>query len=226
MHDRHKVLLWKLMTSSHPTRDILASRIPVQVMECLLCNSDREYLDHLFLLCPFSRRLWSMIQFPVRVQNLQNLTITSWIKMALNIDRALAIPCNIIHAFQLQTVVTLDFIWQTRNEAIFKGKAADATEVAATISRRPKAYATAWKNIEAPPFSTQHQLTIKGSKISFDAVISGDHTWMAAVYTTNWAPSSKPGRPRSATQILHQGKHKPQSLLSHVQNGSILWLCF
>lgn len=64
MHDRFKLLLWKVTWEMLPTKVKVAERIGAcdlgdDGIKCVLCGECPETLIDLLLLCPYSRAIWS-----------------------------------------------------------------------------------------------------------------------------------------------------------------------
>lgn len=64
VHNRLKLLLWKVTWEILPTKEKVAERIGLCDMDddqlkCGLCGENPETLLHLLLLCPYSRAIWS-----------------------------------------------------------------------------------------------------------------------------------------------------------------------
>lgn len=75
IHDRYKLMIWKLLSNILPTRSRLSEIIPYQKKEeCIFCNHEKETLMHLFVECPINRILWQQSSWPL---NLANLPIDS-----------------------------------------------------------------------------------------------------------------------------------------------------
>ncbi|XP_021770711.1 uncharacterized protein LOC110734869 [Chenopodium quinoa] len=54
-----KMFFWKLLHGVTPVEALLCTKgIPVDPL-CAFCHTSQETIDHLFLHCPFTRRLWS-----------------------------------------------------------------------------------------------------------------------------------------------------------------------
>ena len=54
IHDRLKLLLWKIIWNSLPTREVIGLRFELDSLQCPLCGSSTESFKHLFLECPIS----------------------------------------------------------------------------------------------------------------------------------------------------------------------------
>ncbi|KAG6629497.1 hypothetical protein CIPAW_14G089200 [Carya illinoinensis] len=68
IHDRHKLLLWKIFWDIPPTRGILKRFLSsMPSLLCPLCNEQEETLFHLFIECPISRILWRQSRWPLNI---------------------------------------------------------------------------------------------------------------------------------------------------------------
>ena len=50
--------IWKILQESLPVFEVLNNRGILASSNCLLCNEEKESLDHLFMKCPFTRAIW------------------------------------------------------------------------------------------------------------------------------------------------------------------------
>lgn len=55
--ERIKILLWRVVTNSLPTRDILHQRLESINSACVLCGNDIESICHIFFTCPIARAI-------------------------------------------------------------------------------------------------------------------------------------------------------------------------
>lgn len=133
MHDRHKLLLWEVINSSLPLRTILSTRMPLQDLSCLLCFNREESLNQLFIDCSFSRLVWSLIKYPVRLQCIQSITVVKCIKIAMGIDKSFTVPPDIAHSFLLQAAITFHVLWRRRNPLIQLEAMPDPALVASSV---------------------------------------------------------------------------------------------
>lgn len=186
IHDRHKLLLWKLCTSALPTRNILAQRMPLQDHSCVFCHNFEEKPEHLLLHYPYSTIIWSLIKHPVRIQTLQHLNLIDWIRIIPGIDTSLAIPFDLSYDFLLQAVITFDVIWQTRNSCLHGSFDAEPRAAATTINKRLETYKSAWESkalhlgtSSKPPSSTTQPT------LSFDVAFGNNKSWLAAIYCSS-----------------------------------------
>ena len=55
LHDRLKMLIWRIVTRCLPTKESLSRFIDGGDTRCLLCNLELESFVHLFALCPVTK---------------------------------------------------------------------------------------------------------------------------------------------------------------------------
>lgn len=52
------IFLWRVMSNSIPSKSNLFKRKTVTDPRCSICNEEVESVEHIFLLCPWTRRVW------------------------------------------------------------------------------------------------------------------------------------------------------------------------
>lgn len=181
IHDCHKLLLWKTVISSLPTKSTLSQRLHIQNTSCTFCHSAEETINHFFLHPPFSTIVWSLVKYPVRLQAMQDISAIDWIRIILMIKRDLSTQIDIQHEFLLQAVIVLDTIWQYRNSYEWQDEAIGPKEVADIIIKRTGSYVMAWTSREQFQFHGKMLNPPKQLKFSSDVAIKGQRSWVAAV---------------------------------------------
>lgn len=58
LHERHKILLWKVLVDILPTKDRIQQFIPLPDGHCYLCGSGTETLHHLLFDYPITILCW------------------------------------------------------------------------------------------------------------------------------------------------------------------------
>ncbi|KAK2640499.1 hypothetical protein Ddye_028294 [Dipteronia dyeriana] len=108
-----EVFMWQLMSGRLMVRDVLVHFGVVinSGVECPLCKHHVETSDHLFLLCPWDRKLWS--------------SCMSWqgVSFILNFQEWFGLCPNMKYIrvwVTLFSVIALS-IWEARNQVLFKG---------------------------------------------------------------------------------------------------------
>ncbi|OIS99368.1 hypothetical protein A4A49_62633, partial [Nicotiana attenuata] len=85
---------------------------------CSLCNTEEETIDHLFFKCPYSSRVWTtMLQW----QGIQRQTMT-WANENEWAGKYYKGRSTTTELYKLILAGTLYYIWQERNDRIFKGE--------------------------------------------------------------------------------------------------------
>lgn len=136
-----------------------------------------------FFTAPFNTIGWSLVKYPVRIQAMEDISATDWIHLILGIKKDLSIPFNLQHEFLLQAVIIFDTIWQYRNSCDWQGEAIGPKEVADIIIKRTSSHGMAWTSREQFQFDEMILNPPMQLKCSFDAVIKGQRSWVAFIYT-------------------------------------------
>ncbi|KAL5575925.1 hypothetical protein UlMin_017624 [Ulmus minor] len=80
---RHKLLWWKLLIDSLPTREHLSVCFNIDNLSCPVCHSDFENILHLFLFCDLARRMWFASPWNLRLDSqelvMQSVLLMLWI---------------------------------------------------------------------------------------------------------------------------------------------------
>lgn len=61
MPPKISLFIWKLKHKILPTRDLLSTRIPGIINECIFYTTEGKNIDHLFFSCPFTKNYWQKI---------------------------------------------------------------------------------------------------------------------------------------------------------------------
>lgn len=119
-----KMFLWKLFQQAIPTGEILVSRHIATEGLCKRCGAS-ESIDHLFLHCPFARKIWSSAPFAVTVETSGLIDLISvW----LSLCGRTCLPPTGIASGQLAPWIIWQ-IWCARNQFLFEGKSFSEEEV-------------------------------------------------------------------------------------------------
>lgn len=70
LHERQKLLIWKILVGALPVRKRLADRFSIFSVVCPLCNTGEENELHLFFQCPLAKALWFYLPWNVRWEGL------------------------------------------------------------------------------------------------------------------------------------------------------------
>jgi hypothetical protein len=121
LHDRYKMLIWRIASGSLPTKLSLALKMGTGNTYCPLCQMEEESVDHLFFKCSIARAIWFGTSWGIH-SNLLSITSS---KDIIKLICEPHIPIGQSHAassLSIQTsihfAVTLDHIWSLRNQVI------------------------------------------------------------------------------------------------------------
>lgn len=74
-----KHFVWKARHNILPSRENLnKKRIPI-TKQCPVCNTDSKTIEHIFLLCPWTKPLWFELQFIPPPSEIGLSTLHQWI---------------------------------------------------------------------------------------------------------------------------------------------------
>ncbi|KAJ0508930.1 putative reverse transcriptase zinc-binding domain-containing protein [Helianthus annuus] len=114
-----KCFVWKLARHRLPVREKLASRgINISSLLCPFCNLHSENIDHLFIECQFSKRVWSLASNWSGFNLASHTSVIDLLKSGEN----LGLPRKEKKVFEVVIYRVLWGIWRNRNEQIFKSK--------------------------------------------------------------------------------------------------------
>uniref|UniRef100_A0A2N9HPK1 Reverse transcriptase domain-containing protein n=1 Tax=Fagus sylvatica TaxID=28930 RepID=A0A2N9HPK1_FAGSY len=182
IHDRLKLLLWKLAWNSLPTRDNLGVRFHLDSLLCPLCDSGIETLKHLFIECPISRIAWSLSPWSIRFDSSLFHSFVDWIKLILK-PSGLGIQKSEESLFSLYAAISCDVIWRRRNEVLQNPESLDPKQIANNIRQIYYSHCQAW---EYQVFDRGKSLSWRppnppSIKINFDAAMGVERVGLAAV---------------------------------------------
>ncbi|GKC32324.1 RNA-directed DNA polymerase, eukaryota, reverse transcriptase zinc-binding domain protein [Tanacetum coccineum] len=112
---RHSFILWMAIKGRLKTQDRLSRWLTIQDMKCPLCRQCKDYHNHLFFSCNYSRRLWERLK---GLANLDNVT-DSWAQIISSIVNKPA--TNTIWSVIQRLVwrASVYYMWQERNIRLF-----------------------------------------------------------------------------------------------------------
>ncbi|KAK3211546.1 hypothetical protein Dsin_016252 [Dipteronia sinensis] len=129
-----EVFTWQLLKGRLMVREVLR-RFGVNgivSVECPLCLAGSESIDHLFLQCTWSNKLWRLCMGVWGVHSCSNATVSEWL-LGWNgfcSSRSSSRVWNILFFAVIWT------IWECRNEVVFRGIQADVYLAMDTIKFR------------------------------------------------------------------------------------------
>ena len=125
VHDRIKMLLWRIGNNILPTKEVLAQRFAIQDTRCCLCEDPLESIIHLFTSCPVARAIWFGSCCNIRIDNMKVRSCEDLLKMvvdpASSPNQFSFIDKHLSHQISLHMALTLETIWSLRNQMIHNG---------------------------------------------------------------------------------------------------------
>ena len=142
-----RVFLWSVLQKVLLTGENLHRRGINPEMRCPRCG-DRETTMHMFALCPFAERVWSLIP----LKNVVHLaTLDSFVQLVVASRSFICLPPSGIATNVLTWVCW--YLWTSRNQLMFEKKNRSLEEVATHSLRSCREW------ISAQPETGNHQLT-------------------------------------------------------------------
>jgi hypothetical protein len=149
IHNRLKLLLWKLALGMLPVNEVLIHRFPISERECFLCNEHLETLEHLFMECPIVEQVWALSPMPLLIHKFRGRPMSQWVKMMVKPEIVLGINGEKTKDFTLLAALTCDIIWMERNRIRIDGGHADPMLISSKVSRSFKEHKSAWQSISS-----------------------------------------------------------------------------
>lgn len=84
LHERHKLLLWKILNNVLPTKDRIKAFVPVIDLCCFLCRFGVESLDHLIFEFPFAVICWMRSPWQIHISHFACRGYVFWIQLLLD----------------------------------------------------------------------------------------------------------------------------------------------
>lgn len=150
MHDRLKLLLWKVVWEVLPTKSIVAAQLGGSEMvddelTCVLCGEHPESIQSLLLHCPFSRSIWSESPWQLNIRAFGDVSVAPWVQTILHPHQSIGIPLENHHLFQLFAANAIDMVWAARNQVVHGGKRCEALVLAHRVRRLSWEHRAAWQ---------------------------------------------------------------------------------
>ncbi|GLT52905.1 hypothetical protein SLA2020_262140 [Shorea laevis] len=146
---RLKHFLWRITWDILPLRTNIFKFSPLaspETLSCPLCNGPAESIHHIFLACPFARAIWRNTPWPLNTSFFESFPISHWTSALLNPNKFFGIPLNSVHAFQTYALVSMDLIWQARNNYVHKGTQPNPQDTLKLLSLTVKHHSSAWQS--------------------------------------------------------------------------------
>jgi ribonuclease HI len=124
IHDRYKLLVWRIATGILPTKLNIAHKMGITDTCCPLCHMNEESIEHLFFQCSISRAIWFGTSWAIHSSRLSLASCQDILKLICEPPIFTAAESSKAKDILLQTsiqfAITLDCIWNLRNQVVFK----------------------------------------------------------------------------------------------------------
>ncbi|KAL0437443.1 UNVERIFIED_CONTAM: putative mitochondrial protein [Sesamum radiatum] len=133
LHNRLKLLIWRILFDLLPTRGKLNQVFQIQNTECPLCQFQVENSHHIFMCCPLSKKVWMLSKWQVRLFSLSHLQLREWFLIITDPKTNFFPDWSIQQEFITTWAVTLELIWRARNDLIHGKGEPNPKEIAKAI---------------------------------------------------------------------------------------------
>ena len=169
-----KMFLWKLFQKAIPVGEILVERHITTDGRCKRCGT-LESIDHLFLQCPFARKIWRAAPF---VSTFENSGLIDLKSVWSNLCEKNCVPPTGLVSGQLAPWI-LWHIWCARNQLIFEGKTITEEEALTKAITAAKEWTSNQEQRPPPP----RKIPPRPQTMTNCDVLNSDAAWRASNLT-------------------------------------------
>ena len=183
MHERLKLLLWRIVCKSLPVREILSKRFPIPNISCPVCGEEVETVEHVFIRCPITVQAWANSVWPLNMDVFKDMNIDQWIKIIINPLEKLKIQGKEAREFSLFAAVHCDQVWKNRNQTVWGNQPVDSIKLSIQINKVFIQHKQAWQSIlgEKENSPSWKPPPLGWIKCNFDAAVKPDKVVLAVV---------------------------------------------
>ena len=147
MHERLKLLLWRIVCKSLLVQEILSKRFPIPNISCPVYGEEVETVEHVFIRCPITIQAWANLIWPLNMDVFKDINIDQWIKIIINRREMLKIQGKEAKEFTLFAAVLCDQIWRNRNQTVWGSQPVDLIKLSIQINKVFIQHKQAWQSI-------------------------------------------------------------------------------
>ncbi|KAK9284386.1 hypothetical protein L1049_023557 [Liquidambar formosana] len=151
LHERYKVLIWKLCWDILPVRGVICRRFHIVDTSCPFCGANVESAKHLFMECKFSKLLWMGSRWSLRMDAFSHLSLMDWLYIIPINGSGLHLAKDDALHFLHFAAVLMDMVWFSRNKLVFDKVDTDPKELLLTIERLSLEHLKAKNGVSRPP---------------------------------------------------------------------------
>uniref|UniRef100_A0A2N9IWX8 Reverse transcriptase domain-containing protein n=1 Tax=Fagus sylvatica TaxID=28930 RepID=A0A2N9IWX8_FAGSY len=185
LHQRLKMLLWRIAAGVLPTHDSLVRFVPNLDMLCPLCNACSESVIHLFWECSLARAMW----FGIAGIYTDHFQLDSKVDLV----EAIVFPSNdLANSFTLKGALIIDLLWKARNHIVHEDGVVEAKSLMLDFDKKWRDHSTVFfKSVSLvkscfKSFSWERQ-KVGVIKINCDAVMNTIIPLQAEAKAILWA---------------------------------------
>ncbi|KAL0402408.1 UNVERIFIED_CONTAM: hypothetical protein Slati_4270700 [Sesamum latifolium] len=151
LHNRLKIFIWRTLFDTLPTRGKLNQFFQIRESNCPFCDFQTETAHHLFLCCPFSKKIWLLSKWQVRLHSISHLSLREWFLEISSKNASFFPDNNIQDEFITAWAITLELIWKAQNDLVHGSEAQNPEQIAQSVLRNTPAYSEARISKKAKP---------------------------------------------------------------------------
>uniref|UniRef100_A0A803QHJ4 Reverse transcriptase domain-containing protein n=1 Tax=Cannabis sativa TaxID=3483 RepID=A0A803QHJ4_CANSA len=134
IHNRLKMLWWRILSNCLPTRERLGMSIPLTDLQCPICSCSTESSLHLFWECHFAKAVWFGCMWSLRTTSTSASSWEEWLEWFQHSDNR---PANLdLNQFLGGAAIIFDSIWKERNSIIHEGRSTPIEVIIKLINLR------------------------------------------------------------------------------------------
>ena len=121
IHERLKMMLWRVSSNLLPTMDNLEQRMGIADTVCVCCNGKEESVVHLFFQCTMVRAIWLGLKYYYRSELLRGCLVfkkPSLINSCEDFVKVVTGDLDFPEHAPLRIAITLEAMWNLRNQIL------------------------------------------------------------------------------------------------------------
>jgi ribonuclease HI len=189
IHDRLKMLLWRIGLNILPTKSSIALFASNFDTNCPLCSIHVETPLHLFWQCPLARALWFNSVWGIRTDLIHLDNILQLIEMLLSPLPSLLLNNGEVDKLLLCGAIIMDLIWKARNSMVHENILVNIDNLLVILKYREAEHWARRRNDPCNPSSPKQlrwvKLVMGEFKANCDAAV-GDALSTLAVVVRDW----------------------------------------
>ncbi len=132
LHERLKLLIWRIAAGLLPTKDSIARFAPSVNQTCVLCEHQNESIMHLFWHCDVARALWFDGGY-IQTDDISISNSLHLVDFLISPPPKFQIFGSFHEEFLLLGAIIMDQLWKLKNSKIHEGSSVNAEKSLGTV---------------------------------------------------------------------------------------------